>query len=141
MKVLEPGHIYELKTNKGNGIQHVVFINTHPGQEHDGIISQEMIRVLIDRLKFKDADTPCIENKDLIYHARMMLLGYEARAWRRKMAKLNGTDETHDNFKERDVDVPFDDLGWFDGPRDGIENILVGPDGHLPLLNFPQPLR
>ncbi len=137
MKVIEPGHIYELPSIDAPGMQYLVFINTQTGQEHSGTISQEVIRVLIDRLKHKDAQVPCIENKDLIYHARMMLLTYEARAYRRKIDKLNGSDEEHSSFRERDKDVPFDDLGWFGGPRTGIEMEPVGKDGHLEVQVFP----
>ena len=138
MKVIEPGHIYEVFNNGAPGSQIITFINTEEGSEHPGAISQEFIRVLIDRLKHKDGRNTCIENGDLIYHFRMALLNYEARAYRRKIAELNGTDEEHDNFKERNRDVPFDDLGWVDGPRDGIENIPVGPDGHIQIQVFPR---
>lgn len=138
MKVIEPGHIYEVSHNGAKGSQVVTFINTNSGQEHPGAISQEFVRVLIDRLKFKDGQVQCIENADLLYHLRMVLVGYEGRAYRRKLDKLNGTNGQHESFRERDKDLPFDDLGWLDGPRDGIENIPCGPDGHLLIQIFPR---
>ena len=134
MKVIEPGHIYFIPHNNGAvGGQIVTFIRTDgtPDENHPGAISQEFIRVLIDRLKHKDDRVNSIENGDMLYSARMFLLGYEARAWRRKQQKLNKLDLEHDEGRERYKDVPFDEFGLFEGPRDGIENVPTGDDGHL----------
>lgn len=134
MKVIEPGHIYFIPHQLGKpGGQILTFFRTDgtPEENHPGSNSQEFIRVLIDRLKHKDGNVNCIENGDLLYGLRFALLNYEARAWRRKQEKLNKTSLEHAGFRERNKDVPFDDLGLFDGLRDGIENIPTGDDGHL----------
>jgi hypothetical protein len=134
VKVIEPGHIYFIPYNDGAaGGQIVTFIRTDgsPEENHPGSISQEFLRVLIDRLKHKDDHVRSIENGDMLYFARMFLMGYEARAWRRKQQKLNKHHVEHDEGRERYKDVPFDHLGLYDGPRDGIENVPTGEDGHL----------
>jgi hypothetical protein len=133
VKVIEPGHIYFIPYNGKPGGQIVTFIRTDgtPEENHPGSISQEFLRVLIDRLKHKDGNVNCIENADLLMSLRNALVDYEARAWRRKQDKLNKSSLEHHSFHERGKDLPFDDLGLFEGPRDGIENVPTGDDGHL----------
>lgn len=133
MKVIEPGHIYFVPHNGKPGGQIITFIRTDgtDKENHHGAISQEFLRVLIDRIKHKDGRVNSVENADLLYHLRMALVDYEARAWRRKQDKLNKSDLEHTSFRERGKDLPFDDLGLFEGPRDGIENVPTGDDGHL----------
>jgi hypothetical protein len=50
MRVITPGHEYELK-NKINGHQTLIFYKDLPKNiiGHDGVLCQEVIRVLIDR--------------------------------------------------------------------------------------------
>lgn len=134
MNILEPGHIYFIPHQQGKpGGQVVTFFRTvgAPEELHPGSNSQEFLRVLIDRLKHKDAQVNCIENGDLLYSLRMALVNYEGRAWRRKQDELNKSSLEHHSFREYDKDLPFDDLGLFEGPRDGIENVPTGDDGHL----------
>jgi hypothetical protein len=136
MKVVEPGHIYELAHLESKGTERLTFIRRsskaiqHPS-EHPGTNVQETLRALIDRTKYLDDIIGAVENDDALYHLRMALLCYEGRAYRRKMDKLNGESAEHTSFRERDADLPFTEMGFRDGPDVGIENLLTGLDGHI----------
>ena len=100
--------------------------------EHAGTNSQSVIRILIDRTKYLDSLVPCVENADTLHHLRMALVCYEGRAYRRKLDKVNRGTTEHESFRERDRDLPFDDLGFKNSDdRSGIENLPVGDDGHI----------
>lgn len=118
MRILEPGHVYELNWLDGQspiklGVDNVpdltnvlVFVNREKGTEHPGTQTQEVIRALIDRTQHCDRCLRWEGNDQIIYHLRMALVLHEARALERKTIK-------------------------------GIinpEHVLTGPDGHF-LLN------
>lgn len=136
MEVIEAGHVYALAHLESEGSELLTFIRRssraiqHP-TEHPGTNTQEVLRALIDRTKYLDNIIDAIENDDALYHLRMALLCYEARAYRRKQEKLNRQAEEHTGFRERDRDIPFTELGYRDGADVGIENLPVGEDGHI----------
>lgn len=99
MRVIEPGHVYELDTLDGEAPNRLVFVNREPGTEHPGTQTQEVLRaaidaleVLIDRTNHCDG---CVrwEGNDRIVKAmseaqrqmRLALLHHEARAMERKL--------------------------------------------------------
>jgi G3E family GTPase len=100
MRVIEPGHVYELDTLDGAGEkQRLVFVNREPGTEHAGTQTQEVLRAtidvmgaLVDRTNHCDA---CLrwEGNDQIVKAlteaqrqmRLALLKHEQRAMERKL--------------------------------------------------------
>ena len=129
MRVLEPGHVYELDHLASPGRERLTFVRrnsraiTHES-EHPGTNTQEVLRALIDRTKFLDAVIPCVETEDALWHLRMALFCYEARAWRRRTQGLNRGRAGHDEGRERYADVPFDEHM--------IEELPVDPeDGHV----------
>lgn len=100
MKVIEPGHIYELTHLDGKNTQVITFVNREL-TPHEGTQTQELLRanidcmeVLIDRTNHCDA---CLrwEPNDRIIKAlsesqrqmRLALLLHEQRAMERKMDK------------------------------------------------------
>jgi len=95
MKVKIRGHIYELDTYDqihDRPPETIVFMKRigghYPGnlgQPHAGTNCQEVIRVLIDRVKYLDNQIPCQENKDILEYLRLTLLRFEQRA-----AKIHG---------------------------------------------------
>lgn len=93
MKILEPGHIYQLgfldiKDNLAmlpNNI--LTFVNREPGHEHPGTQTQEVIRTLIDRTYHCDNCMPSELNGPIIHHLRMALVYHEMRALERKAEK------------------------------------------------------
>ena len=128
MKVLEPGHIYQLQHLESPGHETLTFIRrnsaaiTHQS-EHPGTNTQEVLRALIDRTLFLDDVLSAEETEDAVYYLRMALFTYEARAWRRKQQKLNKTEHINDTGAERYEGVPFTEFE--------IETRPTGPDGHI----------
>ncbi len=102
MRVIEPGHIYELDQLDGDGTPlRIVFVNREEGTKHAGTQTQEALRVqidilstLIDRTNHCDA---CLrwDGNDKIVKAmseaqrqlRLAILLHEQRALERKMDK------------------------------------------------------
>jgi hypothetical protein len=87
MKVIEPGHIYELEHLDGEGTQRLTFVNREHGTEHEGTQTQEVIRALIDRTRHCDNCLRWEGNDKIIHHLRMALVLHEARALERKTEK------------------------------------------------------
>ncbi len=99
MKILEPGHVYELAFldvppayNAEEGIGKIpsnvlTFVNREPGHEHTGTQTQEVLRALIDRTFHCDSCMPHELNALIIYHLRAALICHEMRALERKLEK------------------------------------------------------
>jgi len=134
LKIIETGHVYDLKNLESPGFQRLTFIKRSGGaiqyaDEHPGTNTQEVLRALIERTEYLNSVIPCAETQDAVYFLRMALYSYEVRAWRRKQEKLNKKAPQHndaatmsahrDDFK----DIPF---SWHN-----IEELPVGEDGHV----------
>ncbi len=135
MKIINPGHIYELQQLGSARTQLITFVKRSGGaveydREWPGLQTQEVLRALIDRTQYLIGVLPCVESEDAVYHLRMALWNYETRAWRRKQGKLNRKKPEHDDTersrawrKRTFADVPFNEHG--------IELRPIGADGHL----------
>ncbi len=98
MNVVDPGHGYDLATIDGleDGFQRLTFVKRddppekYPGNEghYPGVIIQEVLRALIDRVQYLDAQIPCIENQILVDHLRKGFFALEYRAHMRHGAWL-----------------------------------------------------
>ena len=97
MKVIEPGHMYEVSIFDGpqnywNKIRFFKRVGEgYPGNElppHDGTNCQEILRVLINRVKYLNKQIPCGENSMIISLLRMCLYLFEQRAARRHGREL-----------------------------------------------------
>jgi hypothetical protein len=99
MKILDPGHIYspdryaaqEGKPQDSSPIQFIAFMKRigpgYPGNEGnpiDGSNCQEVIRVLIDRVKYLNNQIDCLENALTLADLRAILFRFEVRAARRR---------------------------------------------------------
>ena len=119
MKVLEPGHIYQLNWLDGkaplegntstpwdllNDI--LVFVNREEGTQHAGTQTQEVIRALIDRTQHCDRCLRWEGNDLIVHHLRMALALHEALALLRKTQK-----------------------GYIQP-----EHIVIGEDGHFAII-------
>lgn len=88
MQVMDPGHDYILKPLDGGILQRLVFVKrvgpNYPGNttEHPGLLTQEVLRALIDRCKYMNAQGSCAETDLIIAHLRSALLLFEVRAAR-----------------------------------------------------------
>lgn len=100
MKIIEPGHIYELnwldckpqssndldKPWMRNGANQLIFVNREK-TPHPGAQTQEVIRALINRTQHCDNCLRWEGNDLIIHHLRMALVLHEARALGRKTEK------------------------------------------------------
>lgn len=134
MRCTDPGHTYYVPNLEAEGEQKIVFIKRSSkmvkhAEEYPGSNTQELIRVLIDRTKYLYDVGPCEETGNAIEWLRMALYEYEARAWRRKIQKLNREANPEaitgdlDVFRSSYSDVPFTSVA--------IEHLPTGPDGHI----------
>ena len=136
MKVIEPGHVYELPNLEHPGNQILTFIKRsskaidYGDTEHPGTNTQSVCRALIERTFYLDSIIPAPENMNVIYFLRMVIYEYEARAYLRKQQKLNKESGAHteqDTNTHRDgYNVPFSEYE--------IEKLPLGEDGHI-LIN------
>lgn len=89
MRVLEPGHVYQLDWLDGeaaDGRDQLIFVNREE-TPHPGTQTQEVLRALIDRTRHCDRCLRWEGNDRIIYHLRMALVLHEARALERKIEK------------------------------------------------------
>jgi hypothetical protein len=79
MKAVTEGHLYRLENFEGNSYQEISFIHKVPVSRPDaeegeletvanGTTNEEVIDMLIDRIKYLDDKFPCYENKAAISH-------------------------------------------------------------------------
>lgn len=100
MKAISPGHIYDLdildnEEPRSKLIQMLTFrcsAKIHgPNRAHPGVTCQEVLRVLIDRVKYLEAEKPHEVNENIINALRIALMLFEKRALERHVidGKLN----------------------------------------------------
>lgn len=101
MRVIEPGHIYELSTLDGDEPQRLIFVNRESGREHPGTQTQEVLRAIIDiidclvdrtnhcdsRLRWEGNDRVVKHLTESQRELRLALIGHEQRALERKAEK------------------------------------------------------
>jgi hypothetical protein len=95
MKVIDPGHIYELEEVGSQKNQRIIFIkktgeHQHHQEEWPGVYNQELIRILIDRTQYLNTALPSLEYRSVIEHLRYALYQLEMRALKIKQ----GNDDT-----------------------------------------------
>ena len=88
MKTIVPGHMYEL-ANKLDGTQVLQFFKDLPELEStvDGVLCQEVIRAILDRLHELFTQQPCYETLAIIKHLRKCLILFEKRAFGNTLEK------------------------------------------------------
>jgi hypothetical protein len=84
--VLDPGHKYRLDNLDGDGEVELTFVkrmgDNYPGNTsaYEGTTTQEVLRALIERTKYVNAQIPCQANEDAIRAMRIIIEDFEARA-------------------------------------------------------------
>lgn len=99
MKIIEPGHVYDLNWLDDNPLTFVkndqvmqaaenrlIFVNREDNP-HGGTQTQEVLRALIDRTMHCDNCLRWPGNDEIIYHLRMALVLHEQRALGRHVEK------------------------------------------------------
>ena len=84
MKELDPGHQYALDSFDGDHPQIITFMKRKQFPPNDGNQAgtncQELLRVLIARTLYLDAQDPWAENQIILNSLRAALLAFEVRA-------------------------------------------------------------
>jgi hypothetical protein len=99
MRIIEPGHVYEVYNADGPGTQRIEFVRRRDAvgertdQGRPGILTQELLRVCIDRTLYLYAEAPCDEDTEIIEALRLALTRYETRAARRTVERLSKPEE------------------------------------------------
>lgn len=97
MIAIDAGHLYEVSNADGDGTQRIQFVVRRdlageplpPERRREGILSQELLRVLIDRTLYLNSEDPCDEDVQIVHKLRDCLRLYESRAARRTIEKLS----------------------------------------------------
>lgn len=87
MKVIIPGHKYELDHLDWNNKTTLQFVDRWHGCDIEWINNQELLRVLIDRVHFMEEELHWDGNKRILENLREALVLHEARALERKVSK------------------------------------------------------
>ena len=101
MKVLDPGHVYALENVGTEGQQTIQFVRRRDEKgellpdnlQTPGCLTQELLRVAIDRTLYLYEEAPCDEDTDIISYLRAALMAYESRSARRKIERLAKPEE------------------------------------------------
>lgn len=89
VKIIDPGHVYDLAALDGDEPQRLVFVKRegegYPGNvgHHPGTNMQEVLRALIERVIYLDNQVPDIANAQALHDLRSALYAFEVRAARR----------------------------------------------------------
>ena len=88
MKILDPGHAYQIDALDGGPPQTIYFTKregpNYPGNEgaHGGPITQEFLRAILDRCIYMNNQGSCAETDVIIASLRTAILMFEVRAAR-----------------------------------------------------------
>ena len=95
MKILTPGHQYEL-SNVESGSQNIQFVEKIDRVNElanfiDGTTNEEVIAMLIDRMRYLQTQLPCFENALTIQCLEVAMIWLEKRTADRVARKVEGT--------------------------------------------------
>lgn len=88
MKVVDPGHCYLLDSLDGDAPQTLIFVKRqgakYPGNigSHPGTTMQEVLRALVERAEYVNAQWPCAETQLAIGQLKAAIYLFEVRAAR-----------------------------------------------------------
>ena len=87
MKTIVAGHEYELDNIRDDGCQKLNFRNINNGADAVGTSNQEVVRALIDRVKFLDNQVHWHGTELILQHLRMVIALHESRHLERMAQK------------------------------------------------------
>lgn len=79
MHCYRDGHQYTLEHLDGDSYEHLKFVNRGHGIDAPGTNNQEVLRVLIDRVKYLEDEVHWEGNEQILFHLRMALVLHESR--------------------------------------------------------------
>lgn len=102
MKVIDPGHLYELESMEGNNPQMIQFIKKELVEKEfktlvDGTTNEEILDVLIDRLEILYKKLPSDETQSAISHLKEAKHWLVKRTQNRVRQKVEGTNLPHNS--------------------------------------------
>lgn len=102
MKMIEPGHIYDLENMEfPNTHQRISFIKKSDDgsgvlqTDHDGTTNEEVLKVLIERVSYLNHKLPCKENEIALKALREAFAVLNARTKIRRQQNVEGTNQPH----------------------------------------------
>ena len=103
MKVIKPGHLYELDSLEHTVQQRLQFIEKELDVAvdnklitvNDGTTNEEVLEMLIDRMKHLNKKMPCKESHQAITKLEEALLWIESRTSKRINLGINSTNISH----------------------------------------------
>ena len=107
MKVIDPGHLYELDSYDGEDHQWLMFFkregSKYPGNVgiNPGTNIQDVLRVLIDRVQYLNNQVPCSQNLRVLSALRVSIIFLEERAAERHALPprdITGTDVENEPY-------------------------------------------
>jgi hypothetical protein len=95
MRIVDPGHVYELQNVDGDGVQTIRFVRRRDDEalllgaelRTEGVLFQEVVRMLVDRINYLNAEGPCAETVAITECLRRVIQLGEIRAARRTIEK------------------------------------------------------
>ncbi|SRR6266704_6357952 len=111
MKILDAGHEYLAEGIAGAKPQRITFVKNrgekypgNAGEPHGGILSQELMRILIDRTEYLNRQGSCAETEHALAALRQALAWFEVRAARCRGDHIN---LVHAKMLEREPICPI----------------------------------
>lgn len=109
MIIVDPGHMYHLihrpadKVSPSTKGLEICFVKrmcetANHTTEWDGIITQDLIRVCIDRTNYLMQQQPCIESQRALSSLVGALYWFEHRAWARNILQVQGELVSHNGI-------------------------------------------
>lgn len=90
MRIIIPGHDYEVNDTQGNPCNTLNFINKSSTETLEGTTNEEVLDVLIDRMNFLNNLLPCKENGIIIHHLQQARLMIDERSKDRERRGVKG---------------------------------------------------
>lgn len=96
MKCIEEGHIYKLNNSQTNQAQELVFLKRTNGElVHDGTTNEEVLEMLIHRIRYLNTKLSCSENLIALIRLEEALLWLNRRTELRIAQGVETFDKTH----------------------------------------------
>lgn len=96
MKCIEEGHIYKLNNCETSQAQELNFIKRTEGAlVHDGTTNEEVLAMMIDRMKYLNSKIPCRENSIVITKLEESLMWLNKRTELRIAQGVETFDKPH----------------------------------------------
>lgn len=96
MKCIEDGHVYWLDNSQACQAQEVVFMKRYDGElVHDGTTNEEVLTMLIERIRYLDRKLPCRENLIALVRLEEALLWLNRRTELRTSQGVETSDKPH----------------------------------------------